>query len=143
MSKIIDDELRAAFVAVADVLIPADGEMPAASTADVGGPTLDRILSLRDDLKEAFFRGLRAIAGKDPAIAARTLSSEDPKALAAIGLVAAAAYYISPKIRKLINYPGQEKRAFDADATPDYVQNGMLQQVIDRGPIFRPTPRLT
>ena len=141
MSKMIDDELRAVFVAVADVLIPADGEMPAASTADVGGPTLDRILLLRDDLKEVFVRGLRAIAGQDPAAAARTLNSEDPKALATIGLVAAAAYYISPKIRKLINYPGQERRSFDADATPDYVQNGMLQQVINRGPIFRPTPK--
>lgn len=141
MSKMINDELRAAFVAMADVLIPADGEMPAASVADVGGPTLDRILSLRDDLKEAFFRGLRAVAGQDPEAAARRLNSEDPKALATIGLVASAAYYINPKVRKLINYPGQEKRSFDADATPDYVQNGMLQQVINRGPIFRPTPR--
>ena len=141
MSNMIDDELRAVFIAVADVLIPADGEMPTASAVDVGGPALDRILSLRHDLKEDFFRGIRSIAGKDPLIAARTLNSDDPRALATIGLVASAAYYISPKIRKLINYPGQEKRTFDADETPDYVRNGMLQQVIDRGPIFRPTPK--
>ena len=141
MSKIIDDDLRATFLAIADVLIPEDADMPAASSADVGGPVLDRILSLRDDLKEPFFRGLHAVTGKEPAAAAKVLNTDDPKALATIGLVASAAYYISPKIRQLIGYPGQEKRSFDADATPEYVTNGMLQKVIDRGPIYRPTPK--
>lgn len=141
MSKIIDDDLRAAFIAIADVLIPEDAGMPAASRADVGGPVLDRILSLRDDLKEPFFRGLHAVTGIEPAAAAKALNTDDPIALATIGLVASAAYYMSPEIRQLIGYPGQEKRSFDADATPEYVTNGMLQVVIDRGPIYRSTPK--
>ena len=141
MSKIIDDDLRAAFLAIADVLIPEDAGMLAASRADVGGPVLDRILSLRDDLKEPFFRGLLAVTGKEPAAAAKALNTDDPMALATIGLVASAAYYMSPDIRQLIGYPGQEKRSFDADATPEYVTNGMLQVVIDRGPIYRSTPK--
>ena len=141
MSKIIDDDLRAAFIAIADVLIPEDAGMPAASRADVGGPVLDRILSLRDDLKEPFFRGLHAVTGKEPTAAAKALNTDDPMALATIGLVASAAYYMSPEIRQLIGYPGQEKRSFDADATPEYVTNGMLQVVIDRGPIYRSTPK--
>ena len=141
MSKIIDDDLRAAFIAIADVLIPEDAGMPAASRADVGGPVLDRILSLRDDLKEPFFRGLHAVTGIEPAAAAKALNTDDPIALATIGLVASAAYYMSPKIQQLIGYPGQQKRSFDADATPEYVTNGMLQVVIDRGPIYRSTPK--
>ena len=141
MSKIIDDDLRAAFIAIADVLIPEDAGMPAASRADVGGPVLDRILSLRDDLKEPFFRGLHAVTGLEPAAAAKALNTDDPIALATIGLVASAAYYMSPEIRQLIGYPGQQKRSFDADATPEYVTNGMLQVVIDRGPIYRSTPK--
>ena len=141
MSKIIDDDLRAAFLAIADVLIPEDAGMPAASRADVGGPVLDRILSLRDDLKEPFFRGLHAVTGIEPAAAAKALNTDDPIALATIGLVASAAYYMSPEIKQLIGYPGQQKRSFDADATPEYVTNGMLQVVIDRGPIYRSTPK--
>ena len=141
MSKIIDDDLRAVFIAIADVLIPEDAGMPAASRADVGGPVLDRILSLRDDLKEPFFRGLHAVTGNEPAAAAKALNTDDPMALATIGLVASAAYYMSPEVRQLIGYPGQQKRSFDADATPEYVTNGMLQVVIDRGPIYRSTPK--
>lgn len=138
MSVIIDENLRATFVAVADVLIPAHGEMPAASSVDVGDASLDRILTLRDDLKEAFFRGLNAMVGKNPVVAARALNAEDPTALATIGLVASAAYYMDARVRQLIGYPGQERRIIDPAAPPDYAD--LLQPVIDRGPFYRPTP---
>lgn len=72
--------------------------------------------------------------------AAEALNKEDAAALSAIGLVASAAYYMSPRVRTLIGYPGQERRTYDPDATPEYVANGMLKVVQDRGPIFRPTP---
>ena len=140
MSGIIDDELRETFVAVADILIPAYGEMPAASTVDVGGAPLDRILTLRDDLLETFIRGLAAMAGKEPEGAARALNESDPGALATIGLVASAAYYMDPRVMQLIGYPGQERRPIDPDAPSEYLQDGLLQPVIDRGPIYRPTP---
>ncbi|MCC7482966.1 MAG: hypothetical protein IT541_15720 [Hyphomicrobiales bacterium] len=141
MTRNLDDTLRHVFVGVADVLIPAFEKMPQASAAGVGGETLDRILALRDDLKEPFLRGLRAAAGRPPETAARDLNVEDPKALAAIGLVASAAYYMSPEVRRLIGYPGQDRRPIDPDAPPDYLENNLLQPVIDRGPIYRPTPK--
>lgn len=141
MSTAIDETARATFRAIADVLIPAAEGMPAASEVDVHGEVLDRILGLRPDLAERFFRGLRALAGEAPDAAAQRLNAKDPEALSAIGLVASAAYYMQPRVRELIGYPGQEKRPGDPDATPEYVANGMLQQVIDRGPIFRPTPK--
>jgi hypothetical protein len=84
---------------------------------------------------------LRAAVGRDPEIAARALNSENPKALATIGLIASAAYYMAPKVRELIGYPGQERRPIDPDAPPDYMQDNLLQPVIDRGPIYRPTPK--
>ena len=83
MSQTFTPEVRTAFFAVADVLIPETGGMPSASGAEIGA-TVERILALRPDLQEAFYRGIEAIAGKDPATAARTLNVEDPKALAAI-----------------------------------------------------------
>ena len=141
MSTKLDDSLRRTFLAIADVLIPEAEGMPMASQVGIGGEILDRMLALRPDLREAFLRGLRAAAGKPPAAAAETLNRDDPAALGAIGLVASAGYYMSPRVRALIGYPGQENRPADPDVTPEYVANGMLQQVIDRGPIFKPTPK--
>ena len=141
MSSGIDAQLRATFRALADVLIPAAEGMPAASEVGVHEAVLDRIMALRPDLSERLLRGLRAASGQAPQEMARRLNTEDPDALSAIGLAAAAAYYMQPRVRELIGYPGQENRPGDPDATPEYVANGMLQQVIDRGPIYRPTPK--
>ena len=141
MSTKLDDTLRRTFLAIADVLIPEAEGMPMASQVGVGGEILDRMLALRPDLRETFLRGLRAAAGKPPVAAAEALNRDDPAALGAIGLVASAGYYMSARVRALIGYPGQESRTTDPDVTPEYVANGMLQRVIDRGPIFKPTPK--
>ena len=140
MSEDIDTESEATFFAIADVLIPAYQEMPSASKAQDASAILRRILALRPDLKPDLLRGLRAVTGGDPARGARELQHADAAAYVAIGTVAAAGYYMSPGVRALIGYPGQEKRAFDPEATPEYVSNGMLKAVADRGPIYRPTP---
>ena len=137
----VSNDERAVFAGLADVLIPAAEGMPAASDVDVHGAMLDSILGLRPDLSEAFQRGLAAAAGKPPADAAEALNRDDAEALGAIGIVASAGYYMSPAVRELIGYPGQVKRPPDPDETPEYVANGMLQQVIDRGSIFVPTPK--
>ena len=141
MSGKLDNSLRRTFIALADVLIPEAEGMPAASQVGVDGDILDRMLALRTDLHEAFLRGLRAAAGKPAAEAAAALNRDDPAALGAIGLVASAGYYMNPRVCALIGYPGQESRPANPDITPEYVANGMLQQVIDRGPIFKPTPK--
>lgn len=137
---IVSDGEREVFAGLADVLIPAAEGMPAASDVDIHGAMLDRILGLRPDLLEAFQRGLAAAAGKPPANAAEALNRDDAEALGAVGIVASAGYYMTPAVRELIGYPGQENRPADPDETPEYVANGMLQQVLDRGPIFVPTP---
>ena len=136
----LSDPERAAFAAIADILIPAAEGMPAASAMEVQGAMLDRILALRPDLAPPFRRGLAAAAGKPPQEAAEALNRDDGEAFAAIGLVASAGYYMTPAIRELIGYPGQENRPADPDRTPEYLSDGMLQQVIARGPIFLPTP---
>ncbi len=138
--SLVSDAHRATFAGIADILIPEAEGMPSASQADVHGAVLDRVVELRPDLREAFFRGLNKISGQDAQQAAETLNRDDTEALGAIGLLASAAYYMQPEVRALIGYPGQENRPVDADSEPEYVANGMLQVVIDRGPIYRPTP---
>jgi hypothetical protein len=138
----IDPTVRATFASIADVLIPNAEGMPSASEVNVQGEILERILALRPDLREDFMRGVSKVAGRDASEAANDLNRTDAAALSAIGLVAAAGYYMTPRVRELIGYPGQQSRPeANPDAVPEYVANGMLQQVIDRGPIFRPTPR--
>lgn len=140
--SMMTDTRRATFAGIADVLIPALEGMPAASDVDVHGKMLDHVLSLRPDLVENLLRGLDSAAGKTPQEAANALNRSDAPALSAIGLAASAGYYMTPEVRQLIGYPGQQSRPdTDPDATPEYVSNGMLQQVIDRGAIFRPTPK--
>lgn len=136
----IDAQVRAVFLGIADVLIPEAEGMPAASQVGVGD-LLDRLLGLRPDLREAFLRGIAACAGQEPRLATERLNREDPQALSAIGLLAAAAYYMTPRVRELIGYKGQESRPADPDETPLYISNGMLKVVTDRGPIYRPTPK--
>ena len=132
---------RETFAAIADILIPEAEGMPAASSVGVHEEALDHILSLRPDLSEAFNRGIAYANGKVAKVAAEALNQDDAQALSAIGLIASAGYYMSPRIRDLIGYPGQERRTFDADATPEYVTNGMLKVVQDRGAIYKPTPK--
>jgi hypothetical protein len=142
MTSLLTSEQRVIFAAIADFLIPHAEGMPSASEAGVQGPMLDRVLRLRPDLSDAFFRGLAKSASRSGADAANALNSSDSEAFGAVSLAASAAYYMLPRIRELIGYPGQESRPDpDPDATPPYVANGMLQQVIDRGPIYKPTPK--
>ena len=141
MMSTIDQQVRSTFCGIADVLIPEAEGMPSASAVGVHTDLyLDRILGLRPDLSEAFFRGISSAVDKAPRAAAEDLNSRDAEALSAIGLVASSAYYMAPRVRELIGYPGQQSVTFDADATPEYVSNGMLKVVEDRGAIFRPTP---
>lgn len=132
-------ERRETFWKISEVLIPATSTMP--SAAEVGAQsTVGHLLDLRPDLKKAFFRGLDACASEDAEAAARRVNDDDPQALAAIGLIASAVYYFDPKVMELIGYPGQTPRTYDVTTPPDALTNGQLQRVIDRGPIFRPTP---
>jgi hypothetical protein len=136
----LTDDQRITFRNLAAVLIPATATMPSAAEVGLHGTVIDNLLDHRPDLRERFLRGLDACRGQDPNLAARSLNDQDPTALAAIGLLASAAYYMDAKVRDLIGYPGQSARPFDVQATPAYISNGQLQRVIDRGPIFRPTP---
>ena len=137
----IDKIDRDTFAAIADILIPEAEGMPSASSVGVHEDVMDRILTLRPDLTEAFQRGIVYARGKDAKVAAESLNQDDAQALSAIGLIASAGYYMAPRVRDLIGYPGQERRTFDPDATPEYVTNGMLKVVQDRGPIYKPTPK--
>ncbi|MHA1548075.1 MAG: hypothetical protein ACTSYE_04000 [Alphaproteobacteria bacterium] len=137
MSTVLTENDRTAFAAIADVLIPEGEGMPSASQVDVQGVVLDRVLDLRRDLQEPMLRGLRAPPADRPSQTVAALTSSDPAALKASGEAAKAAYYMDPRVRDLLGYPGQQSRPARTDEERDYLQDGMLQAVMDRGPIYR------
>ncbi|HXQ84473.1 MAG TPA: hypothetical protein VN769_10445 [Xanthobacteraceae bacterium] len=134
-------ELRAVFEQLADVLVPAHGKMPAASAVGTHEGLLDDVLKHRPDIRDDLLRALTAAQGREPRAGANDLLRKDAAAFNALGLAVSGAYYMSPRVRELLGYPGQESVSYDPYATPNYLTDGMLERVVARGPIYRPTPR--
>ncbi len=134
-------ELRAVFQELADLLVPAHGKMPAASAVGVHEALLDEVLKHRPDIRDDLLRALAAAKGQEPRAAANNLLRRDAAAFNALGLAASGAYYMSPRVRELLGYPGQESVPYDPYATPNYLTDGLLERVVARGPIYRATPR--
>ncbi len=135
----LSDSQRAQLGAIADELIPAGGGMPSASEAGVSGQYLDDVLTSLPDLRDALDTTLAAVDGLEPAEAIAVLR-QDPAGWGVLTAVVPAAYFMNPAIREAIGYPGLERRPIDESAPPDYNQDGLLDSVIGRGPVYRPTP---
>jgi choline dehydrogenase-like flavoprotein len=129
----LDAGLRTVFAALADVLIPAAEGMPAASEAGVHEKWLDRALAARPDLRATFERVLIHL-GDDDAAEAERLRTEDPEGFAALATLAAGAYYMNLKVRKRIGYPGQKRNPPFPDEADYYLDGGLLEPVLRRGP---------
>ena len=123
---------------LADVLIPENVAMPSASEAGVADAGLDAVLSARPDLLEGLSELLRQIDGRALESAVASLRSTNPDVFVLLGEVVAGAYFMNPQVRQAIEYHGQTPRPIDPH--PDYLDDGLLESVIRRGPIYRPTP---
>jgi hypothetical protein len=133
ISAAIDRETLAG---LADALIPAGDGMPAASEAGATGPLLDEVLRVRGDLEEPLAAITTAAAGKDPAAEVERLKAEEPELFEALTTAIAGGYFMSEDVRQRLGYPGQQALELKDDLDPS-----LLQPVVDRGRIYRPTPQ--
>lgn len=132
----LDPARRAVLAAIADRLIPAAHGMP--SAADV--LTEDRlrfVLDARPDLLEPIRLALRPDLGDDHEARLDTLGRDEPAGLGALQLVIVAGYYTDKRVRELIGYPGQEALAIRSWEVPPYLEEGLIDAVIARGPTWR------
>jgi hypothetical protein len=137
----VDGALRDRLARVADGLIPAADGMPAPSGVDIGGRQLDVVLASRPDLEEGLRRALESADDVEDAIAwVEALRARDPDGYDALVTTIVAGYYLHPEVMRLLGYPGQVPVEVSVDAYPDYVDEGLLERVYERGPIYRPTP---
>jgi len=122
---------------IADELIPAHGEMPSATAAGVAGTQLEKVLAARPDLKRHLERA-HALSADIPAEQVPDLlASLDPAAYNALAETVAGGYYINTEVRALLGYEGQVPARVRVQDYPDYIAEGLLERVVQRGPIYR------
>jgi hypothetical protein len=138
----ISDELRERLAAIAQGLIPAAEGMPAASEIDISGRQLDLVLRSRPDLIHDLLRAVSQVEEVgDPISWMDRLRKDDPPAHEALAVAIVAGYYMHPEVKSRLGYPGQVSQEVNAGAFPEYVSEGLLERVVERGPIYRPTPK--
>jgi hypothetical protein len=135
LSALTDAE-RAVLASVADHLIPAAHGMPSAAEV-LTDDRLRFVLTARPDLAEPIRTALRAGLADDPADRVASLAADDPAALGALQLAIVAGYYTDKRVRELIGYPGQQALTIRSWELPPYLEEGLIDAVIARGPTWR------
>jgi hypothetical protein len=130
---------RAVLAGLADVLIPAGDCMPSASDAAVAGLGLDQVLAAVPSLAASLADVLAWAKGREPGEVVANLARTDPSGYGVLTEVVTAAYFMNPDVRKAVGYAGQ--RPSPIDPREEYLEDGLLESVIKRGPIYRPTPK--
>jgi hypothetical protein len=139
----LDDAARSRLAEFADKLIAGGAGLPAASGADVQGKWIDRALAARPDLVETV-QSVLARSG-DAGTELERLRTEEPAVFDRFTYVIAGAYLMNPRVRRLLGLPGGAPKPKPAypDESDHYLRDGILDPVIERGPIYRPTPPAT
>ena len=128
--------------AVADILVPACGESPCATSEHGFDSALVTAVTARADA----FAGITAILARWEGVDGaelerrlRVLHDQEPETFQALSAVVAGAWLILPAVRERIGYPGQHRNPAPLDQAVDELSNGLLDSVIERGSIYRTT----
>jgi hypothetical protein len=133
-TELTADELGT-FAVVADRFIPAADGMPSAAEV-VTADRLRAVLRSRPDLGEPLRAALRPALGSD--VEARlTALAQEPTNLSALQLATVAGYYMDKHVRELIRYPGQAALEIRSWEYPAYLEEGLIDAVVARGPVWR------
>ncbi|HEU4573045.1 MAG TPA: hypothetical protein VFR93_10190 [Candidatus Limnocylindrales bacterium] len=127
---------RALFASVADHLIPAAHGMPSAAEV-LTDDRLRFVFTARPDLVEPVRAALSAGLADDPAERVAALQEQNPAALGALQLAIVAGYYTDKTVRERIGYPGQIALTIRSWEVPPYVEEGLIDRVLARGPVWR------
>lgn len=131
------DAARLAILAgVADHLIPEAHGMPSAGRI-VGDARVAFVLGARPDLTDPLAAALRPELGDDPAARLAALEHDAGGVRDALIQTIVFGYYTDPGVRERLGYPGQEAKQLYSWKVPDYVEEGLIDKVLARGPVWR------
>ena len=128
----VSADARRILSSLADVLIPAAAPMPSASEAGVADKWLDRVLEARPELAGPLAELLEDASGSAPGEQVRALHGAHASQFQTLAKVVSAAYYMNPKVRKLIGYPGQTQHPIFPDEAEYDLRDGLLDPVLRR-----------
>ena len=130
----LDSGERKVLAALGDALIPSGGGMPSASQADVAGEWVDHVLSVRPDMAEDLVSLLNEVGDQEPGEAVERLRSQEDMWFDTLCEVVAGAYFLNPKIRDQVGYPGQQ--TLPIETSTEHLKQ-LTAPVVERGPIYR------
>ena len=131
----LDSAERQTLAAVANRLIPAAHGMPSAADV-VDDDRIQFVLRSRPDLVQPLRAALRPELGSDVDGRLSALANE-PTNLAALQLAIVAGYYTDRDVKELIGYPGQMAIEVRSWLIPEYLEEGLIDAVLERGPVWR------
>ncbi len=136
----LTDQQRTRLAGFADHLIAGGAGLPSASGADVHGAWIDRTFAARPDLVSVVLEVIDQDGAPGPVLDGLRIS--DRAKFDAFAFAVSGAYLINPRVRKLLGLPGPApmKNPAFPDEAESYLEDGILDPVIQRGPLYRPTP---
>lgn len=125
---------------LADVLITGGLGLPRASEAKVHEKWIDRTLAARPDLFDTVVQVINLEGSAAEALAA--LKVQDRTCFDSFAFAIAGAYLMNPSVCKALGLPGNAPKPRPAlpDESDLYLEGGLLDDVVARGPIYRATP---
>jgi choline dehydrogenase-like flavoprotein len=99
------------------------------------------VLGVRPELARGLRALLRGARARDPASELARLEQDDREALEVLEQVVVGAYYMSPRVRKRLGYPGQKQRPVLPDEADYWLDESLLGPVRAQGERYRSSPR--
>jgi hypothetical protein len=125
---------------LADELIPHASGMPSASEAGAITEGLEGVVRADPDLLPQLAEAHRLTTSLGPTQALESLSRQREDLLTAVRLTVATAYYSRPEVRRLLGYDGQLPVPVPLGDYRDYIEDGLLDPVLERGELVRRVP---
>jgi hypothetical protein len=132
----LDDGRRATLTTIAASLIPAAHGMPSAGDV-IGDTRLRFVLTSRPDLGQGLAQALRPELGDDPQVRLATLERDEPANHGALISTIVFAYYTDKGVRDALGYPGQQAKQLYSWRLPEYIEEGLIDQVLAKGAVWR------
>lgn len=140
MSELTDRD-RELLRDIADVLVPATDTMPSLRAADLTSEWLNRACAARADSLPVLLRALRKLdAESDVTTALQALHADERETFDTVAAIVAGAYYMVPRVRELIGYPGQVRNPPPIDQAADELSDEIFEGAMNYQGSYRSAP---